>query len=219
MSRVLGLRIFAMNLQNPYRTLKYRTRFEICLSFFKDDSVHSGDKGKPNDDSVEQTQRILYIYVSFARACARCILFAFQEFSRAFFSSNFASSFLILFVAVGPSASSSLSSSLLGIARSSASRLSRESPWPEFPSAASLKNGRPSHRSACPPSRVPGSSPGWLSRPPEASATCPKEMIRSPDGRSRRYRRHPLLQIPSLRFAPGNLAGSPERRGKHRSVL
>lgn len=34
MSR-LGLRIFAMNLQNPYRTLKYRTRFEICLSFFQ----------------------------------------------------------------------------------------------------------------------------------------------------------------------------------------
>lgn len=143
----------------------------------------------------------------------RCILFSFQEFSRAFFSSNFASSLLILFVAVGPSASLSSSSSLLGIACFSASRLSRESPWPEFPSAASLKNGRPSHRSACPPSRVPGSSPGWLSRPPEASATCPKETIRSPDGRSHRYRRHPLLQIPSLRFAPGNLAGNPGRRG------
>ena len=47
------------NLQNPYRTLKYRTRFEILslpflssllfffFSFFlKDDSVHSGDEGK-----------------------------------------------------------------------------------------------------------------------------------------------------------------------------
>lgn len=72
MSR-LGLRIFAMNLQNPYRTLKYRTRFEICLSFFKDDSVHSGDEGKPNDDSLEQTQRILYIYMSLSHVSVRVV--------------------------------------------------------------------------------------------------------------------------------------------------
>lgn len=81
MSR-LGLRIFAMNLQNPYRTLKYRTRFEICLSFIEDDSVHSGDEGKPNDDSVEQTQRILYIYVSFARACVLYTLSVSRILSR-----------------------------------------------------------------------------------------------------------------------------------------
>lgn len=142
----------------------------------------------------------------FVHLCPFPYIYLLQEFSCVFPHSNFFSSFFpILFLAEDFPASSS--SSLLGILSSSASRLSRESPWPEFPSVASLKNGRPSRRSVFPPSRVPGSFPGWLSRPPEAFAMHP--MIRSSDDHFRRYHQHPLLEKPSLRSVPSNLANNP----------
>lgn len=175
----------------------------LSLSLFEDDFVHSDD-----EDKIKRFGRAsitysvcpfsLYISIFFRN-------FLLQRISSLEFFLFILHSFILFSAEDFPASSSS---SLLGnILSSSASRLSRESPWPEFPSVASLKNGRPSRRSVFPPSRVPGSSPGWLSRPPEAFATHP--MIQSSDDHFRRHHQHLLLEKPSLRSVPSNLANNP----------
>lgn len=174
-----------------------------CLSLFSKTILFTVmTKG---NQTIRSSKHNIFVYLClFPYMCVHLL----QEFSCISSRSNFFSSFFsILFLTEDFPASSS--SSLLGILSSSASRLSRESPWPEFPSVASLKNGRPSRRSVFPPSRVPGSFPGWLSRPPEAFAMHP--MIQSSDDHFRRHHQHPLLERPFPQSVPGNLASNPAK--------
>lgn len=72
MSR-LGLRIFAMNLQNPYRTLKYRTRFEICLSLFSKTILFTVVT-KGNQTTIRSSKHnVFYISMSLSHVALRVV--------------------------------------------------------------------------------------------------------------------------------------------------